>query len=531
MLGLFDAVGEDPDLREENEDTRIGAKFKPRQTEEAGYVIENQVFAGEKVYATRKCNGWGGTVRFERGMAVVETRKSGIRVCAFDPKPYFHEMAERLNAVFICEIVATRGGQELGYAGVSITTALVDGLASSNADENVPGLQLRIICFYKIDDVLFTRFTHRVMRGILNFLVRKGSPDVEVIPELSFTLRVLDGAKTFIDEGGASFAEAEGLLRHLERLSDESKSEGWVLTTEHDARHPGKPFEMDTFGTPRYRFSVKWKRAIRACVVCARCNLIKGDGYEQPFVLFAAHGSEFFKCGVVQRERCAPYIKWLLDKLELFNPSLYTTTTLEALTRMERTPEELLAKGCALDVSAAWATMVSIPGGFRAGALLGLKYVDSAHSPPKRYKLTDLTRCCAQYPHWGAVHAAYVEARRVVGQQPRRAKQQPPAPAPLGRPSGPPQPEVKVYKVYVPQGKDTEHRQGCRDLIAKMKGWVVIQMDATTDFIVVPPGGYVGKYQGFIEDSAPNAKLIYRADIREALAQPDLSSGKGSAEA
>ena len=88
-----------------------------------------------------------------------------------------------------------------------------------------------------------------------------------------------------------------------------------------------------------------------------------------------------------------------------------------------------------------------------------------------------------------------------------------------------------MYKVYVPQGKDTEHRQGCRDLIAKMKGWVVIQMDATTDFIVVPPGGYVGKYQGFIEDSAPNAKLIYRADIREALAQPDLSSGKGSAEA
>jgi hypothetical protein len=521
---------ESAECRERDEETGIARTFKPRQTEEAAYLLEMRVGVGETVYASRKWNGWSGLVEInQQGVASLYTRKSMKLVFEFEATPYFHEWASLLRAVFVCEIVAVHGeAAELGHCGVPITIPLVQSFARHPALGL--GLQVKIICLYEIGGALFTQFSHSVVRAMALFLVKGDNPEVEVIPEQAFTaIRAQGGGRGFVDERGAQFLDTEALLRHLRDASDRERSEGWVLWTEHNTRPGERPFEMDSFGTPRYSFCVKWKRVISVCAVCVRCHLRKGDGDESALVLFALQGGELFKCGVVDTTRCAPYIRAMLHALKPFNPMMRTTTTLEALTRAERSLEEVLAHGCALDVTAAWAS--------RAGSLQGVKYIQTARSPARPWHLTDLTKRCKAYPHWEAVHRACAAAKAATEQLPRAPKRArsveaapaAPAPAEPTKPAEPAKPaptgmESEVDRtlerlIFFLAGGDAEHRKACREGVRAAHGTVAGKLDAQTNFIVIPYGRSASEFNWMTATQAPNASLIVRSRIMATRSQ------------
>jgi hypothetical protein len=535
LLALVrEALGLDwlPEVREEDAGTRIARGFKPLQEREAGRVLEQCVASGGAVHASRKWNGWSGLVEInEQGVARLLTRKSGRHVMDFEAGRYFHELASALRAVFICEIVATDGdGRELGYTGVKMLTDR--GAALAGPGET--GLQLKIIGFYEVDGIVFTRFTHATMRAIVRLLVKQGSPEVELIPELAFTMRVQDGAKTFTDENGACFAGAEALLDHLRDASDRDRSEGWVLWTEHD---PGdRPFVMDAFGTPRYRFCVKWKRSIGAQVVCAKCCFAKRDGYTTALVLFAMQGHEFFKCGEVDPHRCSPAVRALLNRLPLFNPTPGRSVTLATLARVEASHAELLERGCALDVTAAWASMLSEgwSGDPRVGALQGIKYIATGAPCTEAGPFTDLAESCRAYPHWRAIHEAHAAAKAALDLQPfppkrpRPSEEVPPVPAPLDAPPAPipaqeSDPTLPSMGFFLASGADParkrEHTQEYVREIKAVQGTRMKQLDATVDFIVIPYGRDEREYEWLVQKHAPKARLIRMHKIKEARSQ------------
>ena len=518
-----------PEVREDDTGTRIARSFKPQQEREAEGVLEQQVPDGGTVHASRKWNGWSGVVEVDgQGVASLSTRKSGKHVLDFEAERHFHELARALRAVFICEIVATDGdGRELGYAGVKLLTDRGAALAGPGE----MGLRLKIIGFYSVDDILFTRFTRAVARAIAELLVKQGSPEVELIPERCFTMRLQAGVKTFTDDAGARLTGTAALLAHLREASDRDRTEGWVLWTEHDPS--GRPFVMDAFGTPRYLFCVKWKRSIGARVVCANCCFQGHGGYTTALVLFAMQGREFFKCGAPDPNRCSPHVRALLRRLPLFNPTPGRSTTPEALERVEASAEELLDRGCALDVTAAWASVVQQEeGGMRAGALQGVKYIAYGAPFTEAGAPTDLAESCRAYPHWGAIHAAHAAAKAALELLPpppkrsRPAPEAPPTPAPSEPPATPaappaaqePRPPLPPLRFALAKGGDDEHVQECRREIKKVQGTRTGKLDSDTDFVVIPYGTNERDYAQ-LKEHAPKATMIHRHRIKEARSQ------------